>query len=233
MTVLVLGESADDLERWASALPGERMVGVTGDARRPARYEQVVQVGRYTDSTEVELAAVRIARETPLSAIVASGYADLLRAACLRAYLGVPGQGREAALACIDLISLRAVLAAADVAVVPGREVRSAADVARHANSLGLPLRLRRRRVPDSPVAHRIDSRGQLLAVLRTTRDLSGLLAEPVLDGEPLRLPLDTELGTAVLHALPDSAGPVAAVHALRLPDGQLLVDHLELESFA
>jgi hypothetical protein len=228
MTVLVLAEHGEQLERAAAGLAGERLVavtGVTGSSHCPTGYAEVLQVRRFATSTEVELAALRLTRHGTLSRIVATGHDVQLRAACLREHLGVPGQGRDAALRCVDLLALRDALHDAGVAVVPARELRFAADLARHAADLGLPVRLRRRRAAGWPATHVLGSRADLLAVLRTAPDLAGLVLEPVRTGEPEQVPLDSTVGRAVQRAIGAPAGTVTRIDALRLADGRLLVD--------
>jgi hypothetical protein len=228
MTVLVLAERGEQLERCAAGLAGERLVGITGSASRPAGYAHVVQVRRYAGSAEVELAALDIARQTPLSRILASGYGVQLRAAGLREHLGLPGRRPRAALRCVDLLAQRDALHDAGVTVVPAREIRFPADLARHSHELGLPVRLRRRRAPGWPTAHVVASRSDLLALLRTAADLPDLVVEPGIDGGPEPVALDGALGDAVRRAIGGPAGTVTGITAIRLPDGRLLVDAVQ-----
>jgi hypothetical protein len=260
MTVLVLAEHADELARCAHWLADsdEPLIGLTG-SRLPsaehAGYSRLEQIVGYVGSTAVELAALRIAREAQLSAIVATGFPDLLRAACLREYLGVPGQGRASALACVDLLVLRDTLDRFGVPVVPARPVRRPADLCRHSRTLGLPLRLRHRRAAGWAVTARIAEQDDLLSVLNREPDgrSGSLLAEQDLPGERSRIrltgpaadlcgqgahrpssdPVRDEAGawtaSAVRNALPDSDGLLVAVDTLRSADGRLLVDSLVL----
>jgi hypothetical protein len=253
MTVLVLAQHADELARCADWLADsdEPLVGLTGElppAAEPTGYARIEQVPGYAGSAAVELTAVRIAREAPLSAVVATGFPDLLRAACVREYLGVPGMGRAAALACVDLAVLRDHLGRSGVPVVPARAVRRAADVCWHGRTLGLPLRLRHRRAPGWPATARITGQHDLAAALDREPEggWSTLLAEPDLPGrrERVRLPgPGTDLGAprpaeetgpgsiaaAVRDALPGCDGLLLGVDTLTSADGRLLVDTLVL----
>src|SRR4051812_27592885 len=188
MTILVLAQRADVLARCGQWLAdsGERLIGVTGDrcsAADSAGFARVDQVPRYASSTAVELAALRIGREFQLSAIVATGFTDLLRAGCLRDYLGVPGQGRADALACVDLVVQREALHRAGVPVVPALQVRSPAELCWRSKEIGLPLRLRCRRAPGWSTTVMIATQDNLRAVLEREQNLSRgmMLAEPVL----------------------------------------------------
>jgi hypothetical protein len=253
MTVLVLAQHAGELARCADWLAdsGEPLVGLTGELPRtaePTGYARIEEVPGYAGSTAVELTAVRIAREVQLSAIVATGFPDLLRAACLREYLGVPGMDRTAALACVDLAVLRDHLQRSGVPVVPARPVRRAADVCWHSRTLGLPLRLRHRRAPGWAATARIADQHELAAALE--REPEGgwatLLAEPDLPGlreriwltgpstdrgEPVSEAEDGRewIASAVRNALPGTDGLLLGVDALTSTDGRLLVDTLVL----
>lgn len=241
MTVLVLHESAELLARQAEWLAdaGEPLVALTSDEqvrpdRVPAGYAEVVRVLRYARSAAVERAALAIAARTGVSALVATGGGDLVRAGALREHLGLPGQGRDAAVARRDLVTMREHLSRAGVPVLPAAAVQRPADLCRHAHRWGPRLRVRHRRADAWPTAARLTDDAAVRRWLRESAGRHdgpwpGLMVEP--DVPLLRLrPLLVSFGDAgPVPALPVPAEPAelaaAAVAALPGPaDGPVTV---------
>lgn len=206
MTILVLAPHRELVDQCARELAdtGEPVLAFTGDAahedcapvpHRTPRLD-VVSLPDYEASPAVELAVVGIARQVRVSAIVAPAFGDLLRAGCLREYLGLPGPGRAAALTRIDLVAQRAALSAAGIPTVPGHPVTRAADLLWHAHRLGSPIRLREPRSPGWPSVAVVRTRRDLVTFLSDLSDLSqssggwrgGVVAEPQIAGARIEL---------------------------------------------
>ena len=195
MTILVLDEHAVRLGRYASWLAdsGEPLAGFTGTPpsyyHSHPEYHDIHFVEGYTCSAALELAVLRLAATTDVTGIVATGFADQLRAAALREFLAIPGQHRAAALAATDLVIQRERLALAGIPVVQGRPVDRPGELCRHAHAIGFPIRLRGRRAVGWPTVARIDKQDQLLAFLTDRRSgRRDLLVEPDMPGERIRI---------------------------------------------
>jgi hypothetical protein len=106
----------------------------------------------YEASGLVELTAVRLAESTAISAVVAVGAADAIRAGALRDLLDVEGQGRDDAIALRDLVTLRLRLERAGVPTLPAGAVQRVSDLYWHRHRWESAIRVRRRRVCGWPV---------------------------------------------------------------------------------
>lgn len=159
MTIVIMERPRGPLHpypRWL-ADSGQSLALVTGrppgelTARDRAGYAHVHCCDDYPVSAEAERRVLELAERTPISSIVAIDSTDLVRAAALRDHLGVPGQGRRAALVLQDLVLTRRCLERAGVPAPIAGPVQRVADLYWYAHRWGYPLRVRRRRVPGWP----------------------------------------------------------------------------------
>jgi hypothetical protein len=111
-----------------------------------AGYAAVRRVQDYQGSVEVDLGVLELSERRPLSALVATAPADLVRAGALREHLGLPGQSRTAAVTLDDVVALRHVLGRAKVPAVPVTRLQRVADMYIAGGRWGYPVHVRRRR---------------------------------------------------------------------------------------
>lgn len=222
MTLLVLDRGRGPLPPYLEWLEAPRdAVLFTG--RSPAEiegcqvsgYTEVRCFPRYASSGQVELAAVRLARETRIRAIVAVAPEDAIRAGALRDHLGVEGQGRQDAITQQDLVALRAGLHDAGIPALRCRAVQRVSDLYWYGHRWGYPLRVRHRRRPGWPLAARLDQEADVAAFTRgglTSRleTVPSLLVEPG-DGAGERIALSYPASGP--SRMPPASG--AAAHVL------------------
>jgi len=152
-----------------------------------ANYAEVRCFERYQTSSEVELAAIRLAHAGTLRAIVALAPEDAIRAGALRDHLDLPGQGREEAIVERDLLALRASLAAAGLPTLDVAAVQRVSDLYWYGHHWGYPLRVRHRRRTGWPTVVTLQSEADVAAFTRgglTSRleTMPSLLVEPASD---------------------------------------------------
>jgi len=126
------------------------------------------------------------------------------------------GQGRDAALARVDLEHQRGLLRAAGVPTVHSGPVKRAGDLHWYAHRWGYPLRVRQQRAERWPVVALLDDKRAVteFSAKAFEPDLwrqPGLVAEPVLAEERVASAED-DLAGAALAALPDDADGVVVV---------------------
>ncbi|WP_018681578.1 hypothetical protein [Actinokineospora enzanensis] len=191
----------------------------------PTHYSAVRTFADYATSGAVELAAL----DQPVTALVALAPADAIRAGALRDHLRLPGQGRAAAIAAVDLLVQRKRLSRVGLPVVPYGQVDRAADLHWYAHLWGYPLRVRSTRDRGWPVLARLSTEDEITAFAAATftpdlRYLPGLVAEPgtIEPAVRYRVP-GPNLVHAAIDALPDPGGP-PVVHVV-LFDGEPHVD--------
>jgi hypothetical protein len=257
MTIIVLDEHADHLDRYASWLTdGEPLIAisaVTSAGRRQVHpgFAEVQEIAGYAPSAALELAVVHAARLTQVSGIVAAGFPDLLRAAALREFLGIRGQRKPGALASVDLVAQRDLLAGSGVPVAAARPVSRPAELCWQAHQIGYPIQVRRRRrAAGWPKIAMLDSETALLRFLRNQLHWRGLVVEPANSGEPIRISLIpdaeitmssgsgvsasdavtcTQIANDVAAALLDWPRLPLLIDVLCGPDGRVLVDSVSV----
>lgn len=231
MTTVILDGSTGTVPRYASWLADAGdLVLVT---RRPAvDAAGYVDVRCVADDASAELTIIDIARTTRISALVATGVDDLVRAGALRDHLGIAGEGRADAAVFADPVATRDRVAAAGIPVVPSGEVLRVSDLywLRHRWG-GRPLRVRRRASPGWPTAAILWDDSDLRAF--TANGLApslvstpNLFAEPFLDGD--RHTDTPPLAHDTLAALPTTPGHPYRVTVLNTSAGEWLVDTVE-----
>jgi hypothetical protein len=151
MHVLVLNRaplSSIDFERWlperhgaVTLLAPAEVVAAGGLSPTAAGfYAGVEGFERFDTSGVVDLRALALAAERHVDAVLATRERDILRAARLRARLGLPGQSVASALAYRNKLVMKGHLAAAGVAVAPFRPVASTVDLLDFADQWGYLL---------------------------------------------------------------------------------------------
>jgi hypothetical protein len=206
-------------------------------------FASVTSILDYATSFAVERAVLALAKRTEITGLVAVAAADLVRAAALRDYLGLPGQRREDALAFVDPLATREHLDRAGVPTVPGGPVSRVSDLYWYAHLWGYPLRIRQRNEPGWPTAAELSSEADIRFYTRSgvseRIELNpSLMAEPCLtdaprawirpgnnDGEPDQL----SVVDATVRALPVLPGHPYLV-ALVERDGGWLVDSVRCD---
>ncbi|GAA2149073.1 hypothetical protein GCM10009760_41870 [Kitasatospora kazusensis] len=230
MSIVILdpdGRHAPDYPGWL-ADSGRELRLLTGRAGEYAGFAEVRVVPRYALSAAVETGVLALARGGGVSAVVALDPADQIRAGGLRDFLGLPGQGRDAALALADSVEARAVLARAGVGVVRREEVRRVADLYWWAHQWGYPLVVRPRRGHAGQAPAELADEAGLRAFVRDRMPadpsvVPSLTVEPRTDGERHHGP-GLPVTDAALAALPRHPGHPRAVEAVREADGRWLV---------
>lgn len=258
MTILILDHPAAALppyRRWLSD-SGDDLILVTGRAPDTIAaadrddYASIRHLAGYPVSTEVERTVLELAEWTGVSAIVAVAHTDLIRAGALRDHLRLPGQGRDSALVCADLVAMRQRLTEWTIPVIPSGSVRRAVDLYWYAHRWGYPIRVRQRRAAGWPTVRVADNEAQLIGLTAGLfqagfDSVPSLLLEPQIPGTRTRAviagtaaPLVSPAGEAVPLALLTSAtlaipwgpGPGRAVSVVRGEDGSWLVDSVSAE---
>ncbi len=230
MTRLVLDRGRGPLPPYLQWLeePGDAVL-FTG--RSPAEieggqvsgYAEVRCFPQYASSGQVELAALRLARDTPIRAIVAVAPEDAIRAGALRDHLGVEGQGRQDAIAQRDLVALRARLHEVGIPALRCGAVQRVCDLYWYGHCWGYPLRVRHRRRPGWPVAAQLHNEADVAAFTRggltgRLEAVPSLLVEPA-DGAGERIALSCPAGgpSRMLPASPPVARVLADAALTRL----------------
>ena len=142
---------------------------------------------RYASSGQIELAAVRLACDAAIRAIVAVAPEDSIRAAALRDHLGVDGQRRQEAIAQQDLVAQRARLHDVGIPALRCGAVHRVFDLYWYGHHWGYPLCVRHRRRPGWPSAARLDGDADVAAFTRggltgRLEAVPSLLIEPAHD---------------------------------------------------
>lgn len=230
MTIVILDRYPGSLPPYAEWLSDAAADLVLVTAR--------VDVDGYSDVRSVpgfsgaagERAVLELAGTRQIRAIVATAGADLVRAGALRDLLGVPGQGRESALAFADPVAMRELLGRHGVSTVPSGPVYRVSDLYWYAHRWGYPVRVRERRPPAWPTVAVLRDEGDLRAytdggLVPDLQSIPNLLAEPVLDDVSRRLVGPDH--TSLLSTVDDIVGAVypRVVHGLRSAAGEWLVD--------
>jgi hypothetical protein len=231
MTIVILDRFPGALPPYAEWLrdAAADLVLVTARADVGHGYAEVRSVSGYAGAAG-ERAVLELARTRQISAIVATAGADLVRAGALRDLLGVPGQGRDAALAFADPVTMRELLSQHGISTVPGGPVHRVSDLYWYAHRWGYPVRVRERRPPAWPTVAVLRDEADLRAytdggLVPDLQSIPNLVAEPVLDDVSRRLVGPEH--AALLSTVDELFGPVhpRVVRGLRSATGEWLVD--------
>ncbi|AUG75058.1 hypothetical protein CFP65_0072 [Kitasatospora sp. MMS16-BH015] len=229
MSLVILdpdGRHAADYPAWLgdSGLP---LRLVTNRPVAHPGYAEVTVVERYARGPGVELAVLGYARYGQLTALIALDPADQVRAGGLRDHLGLPGQGRTAALLLADAMTAHDALARAGVPVARRAELRRVADLHWWAHHWGYPLVVRARRGPDRPVLGALPDEAALRCFAAGPVFPDNPAVVPALTVEPLAAPVPApaELDAAVVAALPADCGHPYTVTAVRVGTHWLVHD--------
>jgi hypothetical protein len=132
-------------------------------------YAQVHEFPGFLTNGAVEHAVIRAHQATPFHAIVAVTEFEVLRAARLRAYLGIPGQSVESALAYRDKLVMKERLRAANLPTDPFCDVIDPSGVVAFADRHGYPFVLK----------PRMGGGANGLRIIRSEEALKAALAAP------------------------------------------------------
>jgi hypothetical protein len=143
----------------------------------------------FLNSSLVEAAVFRAHQKQPVTRVVATGEVGVLRAARLRAAIGIPGQSVDSALAYRDKVLMKALCARTGVRVAGYQEIGSPSDLVRFARLVGFPIVLKPRAGAGSIDTSLIRSEEEMWSVLArlpaATVGLGmNLLAEEFIDGQ-------------------------------------------------
>jgi biotin carboxylase len=127
-------------ERFASVVPVGSVLITSGPVDVDAtRLADVVEFANYTTDDQIPLVADEMVARHGLERIIVLAEADVLRAAEIRSRRGVPGQEPADALHFRDKTLMKRAVSAANIAVAPHREVRSALELHDAVAELGYP----------------------------------------------------------------------------------------------
>jgi hypothetical protein len=214
MTILILNKRplrATPYHEWISGCR-ERVVLLTAASNQTpedlelarSRFRRVEVLPDYDTTGLVELTAIALHAETPLTGIVALSEVDLVRAAALRERFGITGQSVESATAFRDKLVMKTLAGAAGIAVPRMRAVTSPLDLIEFAEDVGYPLILKPRTGAGTIGVTLVESPEALARLLR--RGLAGsfegsvqLLAEEYVAGAMFHV--DGVFGGGEVHA--------------------------------
>jgi biotin carboxylase len=127
-------------ERFASVVPAGSVLITSGPVDvEAARLADLVEFANYATDDEIPLVADEMLSRHGLERIIVLAEADVLRAAEIRSRRGIPGQLPHDALQFRDKTLMKRVVSAANIAVAPHREVRSAIELRDAIAELGYP----------------------------------------------------------------------------------------------
>jgi hypothetical protein len=176
MSILCLARTIKfDYADWFSDSSESVLVISSVQLPKQDRYRIVKRVADLDLSGVVELSAIELAESEPISRLVAHSEYDLLRAAHLREFLRVPGQGVESANAYRDKVVMKEYMVRAGIQVAAFQRCTSPVDLFDFARKHGLPLVMK---PVDSSGSHNV-------SVVRDFAALRQAAAEESLNGNP------------------------------------------------
>lgn len=170
-----------------------RMITKSGSLDTDTSIDSIRVPDDYDSSGEVEDLAVALYREKPYEHILALSEYDILRAARLREFLGLPGQNYESALAFRDKAIMKDYWAKAGIPITPHAAVDTATDLLEFVARHGFPVVVKPRRAAGSRGVSVIQSREQLSSWLHDAWSLpfggmSGWMAEKFVSGQMMHV---------------------------------------------
>jgi hypothetical protein len=127
-------------ERFASVVPVGSVLITSGPVDIDAtRLADLVEFHNYATDDQIPLVADEMIARHGLVRIIVLAEADVLRAAEIRSRRGIPGQLPDGALLFRDKTLMKRAVGAANIAVAPHREVRSALELQGAVAELGYP----------------------------------------------------------------------------------------------
>jgi hypothetical protein len=170
-----------------------RMITKSGSVDTDPDVEYIRVMDDYDSSGEVEDLAVALYREKPYEYILALSEYDILRAARLREFLGLPGQNYESALAFRDKAIMKDHWAAAGLPITSYAAVDTATDLLEFAARHGFPVVVKPRRAAGSRGVSVIHSQQQLTGWLHNVWSvplggMPGWMVEQFVDGQMMHV---------------------------------------------
>ena len=144
-------------------------------------YRHVVTFEAFDGNPSVEIQALELHRQYGFDSVIAMNEFDLLRAARLRAAMGLPGQQPHQAEAYRDKLRMKELLTAAGIPVAPFAAVPHASDLHTFAATHGYPIVVKPRRGAGSMGVEVLGSAQELVAYVERTPDLGGDDGAPLL----------------------------------------------------
>jgi hypothetical protein len=127
-------------DRFAEAVPKGSVLITSGPVDIDAsRLAELAIYPEYTTDDTIPLAAEELIKRHRLDRIIVLAEADVLRAAEIRARLGIPGQQPDDAMHFRDKTLMKGVVSAAGIAVAPHREVTTALELRDAVAEFGYP----------------------------------------------------------------------------------------------
>jgi biotin carboxylase len=156
-------------ERFASVVPAGSVLITSGPVDvEAARLADLVAFADYATNDEIPLVADQMVARHGLERIIVLAEADVLRAAEIRFRRRIPGQLPDEALHFRDKTLMKRVVSAANIAVAPHREVRSALELHDAIAELGYPCVVKPPHGRGSSGVSVLDDAEALRAFLRT-----------------------------------------------------------------
>jgi biotin carboxylase len=144
-----------------------------------SRYRAIAEFDNYVTNPEVMATAREWIEKFEIDTILASSEYDVLRAAELRESFGIEGQGLASALAFRDKLTMKRILDAAGLPLIPYTALEKTGDLARFAQDVGYPVLVKPRTGTGSKGIERIaDAAAATVFDAEHRGDLADFLAE-------------------------------------------------------
>ncbi|ARF53260.1 ATP-grasp domain-containing protein [Streptomyces gilvosporeus] len=149
MSVLILSKknpASHPYQEWlAGAGPLFLLAAAGSRPKDPSGWAWSEEFAEYNRNGAVEIRAVRLGQEHKVRRVVSLSEADVVRAARIRQWLGVPGQSVESALAFRDKHRMKTLVSEAGLAVPRFRAVDCVGGLVDFAAEVGGPIVVKRR----------------------------------------------------------------------------------------
>ncbi|MBY0273600.1 MAG: ATP-grasp domain-containing protein [Alphaproteobacteria bacterium] len=126
-------------------LPAKKLTQEEEEPRR-LKYRDIFKVENYLESAEVEQKSKELYDIHPFDYIIATDEFDILRAARLREFLGLPGQQYDSAIAFRDKIVMKSLLEKKGIIVPRFKKIKSGVDLLEFAKINSFPFVVKPRR---------------------------------------------------------------------------------------
>lgn len=169
-----LKDLGEPIVLFATGAPGDD----DGDFAHVERFDS------FDDQGLTEIRAIELSERFTFTRVFAQSEHDILRAARLREWFGLPGQSYESALAYRDKVRMKLLARAGGVETSPFAELDTPLDLYRFARAHGYPC----------VVKPRMGAGARGVQVLRSDRDLKQFLGRPLRDQYMVEAFVDGEM---------------------------------------